>query len=187
MGNIVAGGIGPAGARLEGLFHAGHAACDYLRAIDHRDHAAERGSGGPGGRIRRGRQPDGVWTAGRGDVSFQGYDLVRDHVHVDFHGADHASEFNSRVHRQLGVAAIFQDVEVSARDASGSCFNAAGSSACCSSGPCSGSACSTVEISSGGEWIQAADFLAAHNKVVSTHLVRKWRNWQTHHLEGVAP
>jgi hypothetical protein len=47
------------------------------------DHAAERKRGGPGRRVRRRGQPDGVWTARRSHFSFARYDVVRDCIHDD--------------------------------------------------------------------------------------------------------
>ena len=110
MGNFDRGRAGASGARLESLFCAGYAARDHLRTFDRGHHAAERGSGGPGRRVRRSGQPDGLRPSRSCHVSFQGHDLVRDHVHADVHGADDAPELDFGIHRQLRAAAILEDV-----------------------------------------------------------------------------
>lgn len=51
------------------------------------DHAAERKRGGPGRRVRRGGQPDGLWPARRSHFSFARHHVVRHCVHADFAGA----------------------------------------------------------------------------------------------------
>jgi hypothetical protein len=144
MGNFVGGGIGPAGARLESVFHAGHIAHRDLRTFDRRHHAAKRRGRGPGRRLRRRGQPNGVRPARSGDISLQGDDVVRHHVHAYIHGVDHASKHDNRINGQFRVATVLEDFEVSAR---GPCSNSSGVSACPGSGHSrSGSACA-VEIS----------------------------------------
>ena len=144
MGNFAGGGIGPAGARLESVFHAGHIAHRDLRASDRCHHAAKRRGGGPGWRLRRRGQPNGLRPARRSHISLQGDDLVRHHVHAHFHGADHASKLDCRVNWQFRVATVLEDFKVGAR---GSCTDSSGVSA--SPGSChsrTGSACA-IEIS----------------------------------------
>src|SRR3974390_2269723 len=52
-----------------------------LLGADHRRAAAEREGGGFGRRIRRGRQPDGVWSARSGHRAVAGNHVVRGDVH----------------------------------------------------------------------------------------------------------
>ena len=184
MGNFAGRGIGPARARLESIFHAGHIAHRHLRTFDRSDYAAKRRGGGFGRRLWWRWQSDGIRPARSGYISFQGHDVVRHHVYADVHGVDYASKHDRGVSRQLRVATILEDVKAAGARGSGS--NATGVSA----GPgrsCSGSAFAyAFEIS----WTvqnPAADPLPRIKIVVSPHPVRKWRNWQTHHLEGVAP
>jgi hypothetical protein len=147
MGNIVGGGIGPACGRLESIFHAGHIARGHLRPFDHGHHAAKRRSGRLGGCVRRRGQPDSVWPARCRNLSFQGDNLVRHHVHADFHGADHASELDRGVNRQLRVATVLEDAQTAG--ACGSCFKSTRVSTGVKSGPGRSSAGSTcaAEIS----------------------------------------
>jgi hypothetical protein len=143
MGDFVGGRIRPAGARLESVFRSGHIARGHLRASDRCHHAAEWRGGGPGGCLRRGRQPDGVRTARCSHFSLQGDHMVRHYVYADVHGVDHASKYDRGVRRKLGVATVLEDVKVCA------CCSSSGSPGV-SSGPSrtySGSACA-VEISS---------------------------------------
>ena len=143
MGDFVGGGIGPAGAGLESVFYAGHIAHHHLRTFDCRDHAAKWRGGGPGGRLRRRGQPDGIRPARSCDISFQGDDLVRHHVYAHVHGVDHAPEYDCGVNWNFRVATVLEDVKAAGTRGPGSYSTGV------SSGPgrsCSGSACA-FEIS----------------------------------------
>jgi hypothetical protein len=163
MGHFVGGGIGSAGAGLESVFHAGHFAHRDLRTFDRRHHAAKRGSGGPGGRLRWCGQPNGVRPARSGDISFQGDDVVRHHVHAHVHGVDHASKLDSRINRQFRVATVLEDFKVGAR---GPCSISTGVSARPGPGHSRSGSARAVEISQSVRNL-AADFLLHGDKDVS--------------------
>ena len=120
--------------------------------------------------------------------------MVRNHVHADVHGHDHAPEFDGCGFGKFGVATILKDVETPGSSNTGtggagnselvdSCANCSGDDHAGSIGASSNDA---VEISNNSEALKA---LALQNVLgfFSPLLLRKWRNWQTHHLEGVAP
>src|ERR1019366_7546940 len=130
VGNFFGGRPGPDGAGMEVLFRAYHAAHSDLRSIDYRGVAAKWRGRGSGRSIRRCGQPDGVWPARGGNIPHQGHYMVRHHVHDDVDGLDDAPEFDSRVFRQLRVAAVLKDVK--ANRPCGSCSSVAGTG---SSGP----------------------------------------------------
>jgi hypothetical protein len=99
---------GAALGRVEDLFHPSHDAYYDLWAFNSCRAFAERGGGGFGRRFRRGWQPNGLRPARRRDVSLEGYNLVRRHVHVDLHGDDHASKYGGGFYRHFGIAAILE-------------------------------------------------------------------------------
>ena len=123
MGHFAAGRSRPASSRLESLFCAGHTAYSDLRTVDRCGPAAKRRGRRSGGRVRRCGQPDGLRSARRDYVSFEGDDLVRDHVHADVHGLDDAPEYDFVAGWQLCAAAVLEGTEEDR--SSGSCAGGA--------------------------------------------------------------
>ena len=156
----LAGRPGPAGVGLEVLFCARHAARLDLRPVDHRGLAAKRRGGGPGGSIWRGGQPDSIRSARRRNVSFEGDDLVRDHVHADVDGVDDAPE-HGRLHLRGDPCC-----SNSRRRRSSGC-----SCGSCSPRPGSGNACANhtgaVEVSASGR-ASGGCILGSQIKIVSS-------------------
>jgi hypothetical protein len=111
MGHFAAGRGRPAHAWVESLFCAGHAAYSDLRTVDRCGPAAKRRGRRSGGRVRRCGQPDGLRSARRDYVSFEGDDLVRDHVHADVHGLDDAPEYDFLACWLLCAAAVLEGTE----------------------------------------------------------------------------
>ena len=136
MGDLVGGGVEPALGRLEGVFCAGHIACGHLRTSDRCHHAAKRRGGGPGGRLRRCGQPNGIRPARSGHISLQGDNVVRHHVHADVHGVDDASEFGCGVGWQLRAATVLEDFEAAGTRGSSSSSTGVSAGITCSRGAC---------------------------------------------------
>ena len=150
---------GPGDAARAGLFRAGD-----------RHHAAERIGGGPCRRVRRRRQPDGLRTARRGDVSLSRDHLVRDCFHDDFAGPFREARSLGRSQHGLDSRA---DPTVRAR-ASQAVANAAREAGC------SCGARANTRAGSGSKEIGASVTICLPSEL------RSWRNWQTHQLEGLA-
>ena len=159
------------GAHLPPYFLRHRMLCAFDRSA-----AAERFGCGFGRRIRRRWQPDGFRSARRRDISFQGYGLVRRNVHdyLTSIGQSSPGEFD---YWPLGSSKYQQAGIVGARAAKARAVASVDSS----SGPLNSGSCLLAN--------QACACSPHVLRIESTPdtPVRKWRNWQTHHLEGVAP
>ena len=159
-------------------------ACSGMSAAGGGNHAAKRECRGFSRRIRRSRQPDGVWTPRPGVVSFPGHYVVRDRIHVVFPCAVAEARTGPRSgeSHQFHLRADSED-RAGTHQASGETGDAAARDAQ------AGSRDARAAIQFPGD--ASAGRSQALGEICYNRFEffpsRKWRNWQTHHLEGVAP
>src|SRR3981189_1679269 len=163
--------------------------CHELPGADYRGAAAERQSGGSRRRVRWCGKSDGFWAAWCGDDSFPGDDVVRG----DVHGLRPGFGAESRSWPESGRFGDLQHDETGryeARGDTGSDDSCSSNADSCNSGACNAAATTTAAsscFSAASEKVGLirlrATGIAA--KIVSITLVRQWRNWQTHQLEGL--
>jgi hypothetical protein len=166
MGRVVAGGscLGVVGLASDDA--AGDSAHTRVLGAGSGDHAAERNGRGLGRRFRRGRQPDGVWSARRDDVSFASYHVVRDCLYDDLADAFREARSYGDQHGVDSRADAAYTISADEKE----CDAAAGQ------GACAARACT------GSEPAAACAQVAAFSEFSCGPPSREWRNWQTYQL-----